>query len=229
MQIDDRLLDQNGTIFISGSPTSDDHGTVNLLRVLDQTDPAEYELTHSIDFEISVYNQPPQFELNQYYFEVLEDSGEKTLSDSDIVATDDHTSQSNLIWSIGTQPEFGTITIEPNGTDLNYTTEKDRFGLYSFTLTVTDDGGDYNSLPKSTSITIDLNVTNTPDAPVFTSIPQSDRDDKVSWNDESEYNYLIETFDADLTYPLIELISPIPNWLKFQILPELNQELARRN
>ena len=142
------------------------------------------------------------------------------LSDSNITVTDDQTSQANLIWSIGSQPEFGTITIEPNGTDLNYTTEKDRFGLYSFTLTVTDDGGDYNSLPKSTSITIDLNVTNTPDAPVFTSIPQSDRDDKVSWNDESEYNYLIETFDADLTYPLIELISPIPNWLKFQICLE---------
>ena len=220
MQIDDRLLDQNGTIFISGSPTSDDQGTVNLsLSVLDKTDPAEYKLTHSIDFEVAVYNQPPQFELNQYYFEVLEDSGEKTLSDSDIVATDDQTLPSNLTWSIGTQPEFGTITIEPNGTDLNYTTEKDRFGLYSFTLTVTDDGGINSSLPKSSSIIIDLNVTNTPDAPVFTSIPQSDRDDKVSWNDESEYNYLIETFDADLTYPLIELISPIPNWLKFQILP----------
>ena len=71
MQIDDRLLDQNGTIFISGSPTSDDHGTVNLsLSILDQTDPAEYELTHSIDFEISVYNQPPQFGLNKYSFEV---------------------------------------------------------------------------------------------------------------------------------------------------------------
>ena len=220
MQIDDYLLDQNGTIFISGSPTSDDQGTINLsLSILDANDPAEYELTHSINFEVAVYNQPPQFEFNEYYFEVEEDSGEETLSDSNIVVTDDQTSTNNLIWSIGTQPEFGTITIESNGTDLKYTTEKDQFGLCTFILTVTDDGGINSSLPKSTSIIIDLNVTNTPDAPVFTSTPPSDQDDKVSWNDESEYNYQIETFDADLTYPLIELISPIPDWLKFQILP----------
>ena len=219
IQIDDQLLDQNGTIFISGSPTSNDHGTVNLsLSIMDATDPAEYELTHSINFVVAVYNQPPQFELSKYSFETMEDIGSITWADTNITVTDDQTSQANLIWSIGSQPEFGSITIEQNGTNLTYFTENNRSGLYSFTLIVTDDGGINSSLPKSTSVTIDLNVTNTPDAPVFISNPQSDRVDKVSWNDESEYNYIIETFDADLTFPVIELISPIPNWLKFENL-----------
>ena len=49
-------------------------------------------------------------------------------------------------------------------------------------------------------------------------ISSSNRSEKVSWNDESEYFYHIRTFDADWPFyggPSLQLETVLPSWLEY--------------
>ena len=52
-------MNHNGTISISGSPSFDDNGIVNLnISIIDSSDPQGYELNSTIEFEVVTYNLP---------------------------------------------------------------------------------------------------------------------------------------------------------------------------
>ena len=67
------------------------------------------------------------------------------------------------------------------------------------------------------------------DPPVFLSSPfsSSNRNNKISWNDESEYIYHVRAYDADWPFygvPTLTLTSQLPEWLTF-VSEEMLQDI----
>ena len=215
MMIDDSLIEINGSIYISGSPTHEDQGSVNL--ELNLVDSESLTDTRIASFEVYVYNQPPQFTVNSASGDAIED-GNETWAEIGITVSDDQTPSELLIWGIAELPENGTASIEADGTNLTYIPNPNFHGTDIIILSVTDQGGDNSSLPKTSNIDFIVNVENVPDEPAFVSIPPSDKEGYYSWNDESSYTYLIEAIDPDGTDPQITLESRLPSWLSFEEL-----------
>ena len=211
--IDDTALSR-GIIKVSGNPSHNDEGQFTITFSAED----ETQLTNSQDLQINVivHNTPPSIENSEFHTSMTEDLPETWVPLS-FSASDDLTSPEDLIWGIALSPSNGTASIELDGSHLIYQPDSNFSGEDLFIIEVTDSGGDLGSPPKSSLIQIKVDVENTSDEPVFISSPPSDKDDLVSWNDESPYHYQIQAFDADGVAPTISCITPLPSWLKFTL------------
>ena len=68
-------------------------------------------MNSTIEFEVVTYNLPPEFETYNHVFVTEEEKGIVAFNDHGIQVSDDQTANENLIWSVGEQPDFGTIEI----------------------------------------------------------------------------------------------------------------------
>ena len=211
--IDDTALSR-GIIKISGNPSHNDEGQVTVTFSAED----ETQLSNSQDLQINVivHNAPPSVEKSEYHVSMTEDLPETWVPIS-FSASDDHTLPEDLIWGIALSPSGGEASIEPDGSDLIYQPDSNFSGEDLFIIEVTDSGGALGSPPKSSLIEIKVDVENTSDEPVFISSPPSDKDDLISWNDESPYHYQVQAYDADGVAPTISCVSSLPSWLKFTL------------
>ena len=212
MDVNDSLLENNGTIWITGSPSYEDDGLVEVVFTI--TDDDGLSVQETLAFTVFVYNMPPVFAQNEHTVFMTEDEP-GSWSSPQILVTDDQTQVSDLSWRVSTNPLNGSASIAFDGQNLVYIPEENFSGNDSFVLEVTDNGGSNASLPKSEFITINVVVSEIDDPPVFVSSPTTDRLDSVTWNDESLYHYLIEAVDPDGNYPSLKAVSDLPPWLSF--------------
>ncbi|MDG1138907.1 MAG: Ig-like domain-containing protein [Opitutales bacterium] len=211
VKIDDSMLQTTGIVTLSGSPSYLDEGQANItFTVIDET-----QLSDSKDLLLHIFvdNYPPDIEQDEFSITMTEDEQSTWLSPSFSV-TDDHTLSGDLHWGISGQASHGTASIDTGGTDLVYQPDSNFSGVDFFTIEISDNGA-INSVPKSSFIDINVTVNNIYDAPIFLSLPPSDRPDFITWNDESEYYYEVEAYTADSTAPEITCLSNLPPWLKF--------------
>lgn len=157
---------------------------------------------------VSFHHQSPQ--LDSYSLElesILEDSNYTHAEP--LSASDDITASEDLIWNILIQPNFGTASINSNGSNLSYEPLSNLHGQDSFTVQVSDLGS-IEGEPKSTELEVEISVYPVEDIPSFISSPI------VSVLSGEEYVYEVEVIDPDLPhglFPEITASTALPSWL----------------
>ena len=167
-----------------------------------------------LNVSVSAYNKPPYFSEGNYSVTMTEDMP-SSWNAPIINASDEETPTGNLIWSVVEAPFNGNVSINADGSNLNYLPDGNFSGLDAFKIGVLDEGGEMNSLAKLSSVDVFVNIQDVPDPPIFISTPTSDRSDYYRWNDESEYLYKIETLDPDELNATISSVRQLPSWLEF--------------
>ena len=178
----------------------------------------------SLDVEVFVLNYSPVLNQESIEMSMEEDiattwfSSENSSILASIEVVDEETTD-QFVWAISTPPSSGEASIGNSITDLIYVPDGNFSGKDVFVVSVTDSGANGEG-GKSDFIEIIVNVNQVDDAPVFRSSPfsSSNRESIISWNDESEYFYRVETFDADWSFfgsPVLSLNSTLPSWLSF--------------
>jgi len=212
VKIDDSMLQISGIVLLSGSPSYLDEGPVDITFTV--VDEMQLSSSKVLSVNVIVYNYPPDIEQDQFSVVMTEDEQSSWVSPS-FSATDDHTLPEDLHWGISQHASHGTAVLEADGTNLVYQPNSNFSGVDFFTIEVSDDGGVENAGTKSSLIEISVTVNNIYDAPIFTSVPPSLRSDFITWNDESEYYYVVEASTPDSTALEINCTSNLPPWLKF--------------
>jgi hypothetical protein len=200
----------NGTLRLSGFPSENDEGNYSITITVE--DPTGLSISNTCVLEVLVLNFSPIINDGNSSISVsmIEDSQwiMPTLFASDVETNN----TADLFWSIATQPSHGTASIGPSGENFIYLPDGNFSGTVSFSIQVQDNGVPGSSFLKSDSIDIQVTIQSVNDAPVFTSQPV------IRWNDESDYIYIISTFDSDSLneFPNLELNSTLPEWLDFR-------------
>jgi len=193
------LVDEgNGSARLSGTPDQYDLGTnLIVLQGRDQTNRfaiQAFMLVVLLENTNPVITQGPEITFN-----LTEDmlwQGQNLISASD-------TDGQNLTWSVLSQPTHGSLQFSGQGaapTRLDYMPDANYSGNDSFQLNVSDGIG-------SDQITINLNVQNVNDAPVFSILPT----DQVTIDNQ---NFVIypKVYDADSLFGS-EIQLTGPSWL----------------
>ena len=216
----------SGKINVSFLPQEADEGDFNTTLTI-----SDLESNDSLTIDVNVYvlNYAPR--VNHDVIEVFmkEDdisswSKQDNLSVLESIEVTDVETLSGFNWEIYNPPANGTATIGDTFSSLSYLPKKDFSGEDSFIVSVSDTGANGDAV-KSDFITVNVIIQQIDDPPTFISDPisSSNRSEKVSWNDESEYFYHIRTFDADWPFyggPSLQLETVLPSWLEY--FPEAN-------
>ena len=226
--------------WISMSLENYQEGLINLRLDPQEFDEGNHSITFTIgdgessdefvlDVEVYVLNYAPTLNKEEIYFRMKEDIPTSwfDLGNSEILSSvevSDLENNDTFFWDIFTPPLKGSAFIGDSFTDLTYIPDGNFSGTDTFIISVTDAGTD-NDKAKSDFLIVNVEVAQVDDAPVFRSKPlsSSNRENIVSWSDETEYFYRIETFDADWPFfgePTLSLNSVLPGWLTF--VPEDN-------
>ncbi|MDG0965145.1 MAG: tandem-95 repeat protein [Opitutales bacterium] len=203
----DSLTD--GKVRLSGFPSENDEGNYSITITVE--DPTGLSVSNTCVLEVFVLNLSPIINDGNSSISVsmIEDS---EWIKPTLFASDFETNNSELSWSVASQPSHGDASIGTSGENLSYVPEGNFSGSVSFSIQVQDSGVPGSSFLKSDSIDIQVTIQPVNDAPVFTSQPV------IRWNDESDYIYQISTFDSDSLneLPNLELNSTLPEWLNFR-------------
>ena len=165
-------------------------------------------LEGNFSLEVSFHHQSPQLESHSLELgSIFEDSN--YIHAEPLSATDDITASEDLIWDILIQPNFGTASINNDGSDLSYQPLSNSHGQDSFTVQVSDLGS-IEGDPKSTELEVEIFVDSVEDTPSFITNPI------VSVFSGEEYVYEVEVVDPDLPqglFPQITARTILPSWL----------------
>ena len=203
---------------IFGIPTINDIGD----HKIDVNVSGKYDglfVSDSFTVRVNYLNRPPEVWPSELFFEVLEDSSQRSWNNF-ISAVDFETDAQDLQWSIHENAKNGNATLSTDGQTLSYIPRKDFSGEDIFTIRVTDKGGrDYSNF-RHTLIPVSIQVNPIEDFPFFLTTPPSDSNASgvFTWNDEKFYEYEIIAFDADWEtqgYPSLSLRSVLPSWAKW--------------
>ncbi|TRX60101.1 tandem-95 repeat protein [Fulvivirga sp. M361] len=190
----------NGTATLNGTPSNEDFGENPVtLRVTD-LNAAFVEQRFVINVDNT--NDPPKFE------SVPVTSGQEDSPYTYTIITSDPDPNDTRIITGLSVPDWLTLSETVNGRAvLSGTPTNDEVGSFSIVLTVTD------ALGASANQNFTLTITNTNDAPFFTSAPVT-----AAFQDVT-YSYTVQASDIDNGDEIV--ISPIPNsipeWLTFSV------------
>ena len=201
---------ESGVLNLNGQPLESDEGNYSINLTV--TDSSLLSSTNTLNLEVLVLNHAPVINNGDSSISVsmTEDLNNTFVSPS-LIANDQETENSNLLWSISGQPNHGSVSIDSDGSGLIYFPDSNFSGTDSFYVMVTDEAIPQSSMPKIDQIEVLVNIEGVNDPPIFTSTPL------LNGNDESFYEYEIKTYDADWVAQNIslELISFRPDWLIF--------------
>ena len=208
----------SGALILSGTPQVSDEG--NSTVVLKITDSTGLSVSSSFNLEVIVLNYPPIINngVTSLNVTMVEDNATTWIAPN-LSASDIETNSTDLVWSILSNPQNGTVSIDSNGQNLAYISDSNYSGSDFFEVLVTDTGGLSSSPPKSDSLRINVEIEPVNDPPVFISVPTSDVNGSYSWNDESVYVYKVKTYDSDWNYDWhsldLNVSGTLPNWMTF--------------
>lgn len=205
------------SLSLQGSPTPDETG-LHLIHIrasgLDDNLSSEGNFTIRVNFG----NRPPVPQDEELNLFVSEDSSYQR--SGFLSAEDPETSSEELVWMIVEQATHGIASIDSDGSNLAYLPDANSSYDDYFVIGVRD-GGFENFLPRTSFVKVTVDVSEEEDPLIFRSIPTSDSADHPSWNDESEYVYEVEAFDADSPwqgYPQLRLNHGLPSWATWEDL-----------
>jgi hypothetical protein len=217
LAVDASTLTSTGSIPLQGTPAVSDEGNHSVNVTV--TDSTGLSVSRSLTVTVEVHNYPPSISDASFSVQMTEDDA-GTWFAPELSADDNETSASLMTWGIDQNSSRGTAWFGTanDPSSLIYLPDGNFSGIDSFVISVTDDGGIHSSPPKSDTATVTVEVHPVNDAPVFTSIPETDlTDGTYSWNDESEYVYQVVSYDSDWDWQTLELnvTSTLPDWLTF--------------
>jgi hypothetical protein len=217
LTVDASTLTTTGSIPFQGTPAVSDEGNHSVSVTV--TDSTGLSVSGNLVVTVEVHNYPPSISATSFSAQMTEDLA-NTWSAPAFSADDNETNASLMTWGIAQAPTRGTawFVSASDPSSLTYLPDGNFSGLDSFLISVTDTGGINASPPKSDTATVTVEVLPVNDPPVFTTIPTTDlTDGNYSWNDESEYVYLVKSYDSDWDWQTLELnaTSTLPSWLTF--------------
>ncbi len=198
----------DGLHTITGTPKREDYAPdqSHFIKLI-ATD--QYGAVVSQSFELSVepLNFPPSIEGDALRFWSMVEDSEDPYTEI-LRATDPENDE--LIWAVESSPRSGKLEISPQGSQqeagISYLPDANFTGRDEFLVVV------YNKEDRlardSVSFTVDVN--NTPDSPIFSSVPYPLILRGTPWD------YKVRVNDADPDENLsVSVISNLPDWLEF--------------
>ena len=172
----------------------------------------------NFSIQVSYGNKPPVPQTTILSFDIEEDT--PFLYSDRLIAEDNETPSNELVWMILEQPDRGKAYIDGNGSNLRFIPESNSSFTETFLIGVRDNGFQ-NFIPRTSAISVSVNISEEDDPLTFLTKPTTDTIGAYEWNDESAYVYEIHAFDSDWPwqgYPVLKLTSPLPSWAKWQTL-----------
>ena len=172
----------------------------------------------NFSIQVSYGNKPPVPQTTVLSFNIEEDT--PFLYSETLIAEDNETLSNELTWMILEQPDRGKAYIDSNGSNLRFIPESNSSFSETFLIGVRDNGFQ-NFIPRTSAISVSVNISEEDDPLTFLTSPTTDTVGAYEWNDESAYIYEIHAFDSDWPwqgYPVLKLTTPLPGWAKWQTL-----------
>ena len=172
----------------------------------------------NFSIQVSYGNKPPVPQSSTLSFDIEEDT--PFLYSETLNAEDNETLSNELTWMILEQPDRGRAYIDSNGSNLRFIPESNSSFTETFLIGVRDNGFQ-NFIPRTSAVSVSVNISQKDDPLTFLTNPTTDRVGAYEWNDESAYAYEIHAFDSDWPwqgYPVLKLTTPLPSWAKWQTL-----------
>ena len=172
----------------------------------------------NFSIQVSYGNKPPVPQTTILSFDIEEDT--PFLYSDRLIAEDNETPSNELVWMILEQPDRGKAYIDGNGSNLRFIPESNSSFTETFLIGVRDNGFQ-NFIPRTSAISVSVNISEEDDPLTFLTKPTTDTIGAYEWNDESAYVYEIHAFDSDWPwqgYPVLKLTTPLPSWAKWQTL-----------
>ncbi len=210
---------------LEGSPDTDQIG-LHSVRILASGLDDNLSSEQNFSILVSYGNKPPVPNSNSLSFEIEEDTS--YLYNQVLLADDNETPSNQLVWMILEQPENGRAYVDSDGSNLRFVPENNSSLSENFVIGVRDNGYG-NFVPRTSEISVTVNISEVDDPLIFISEPTSDVEDKYEWNDESSYIYDVHAYDSDWPwqgYANVKLKTPLPSWAKWEILGEGKARLS---